>query len=540
MKISRIHIENFRSIKKLTFEPGNICALVGENGAGKSNILAALDFLLGERWPTRQRLEASDFFGHDESRTVTISVEFENNTSGVEKIWCKFQQYKRDVISHKCKWDKSGPGDRPSESTSDMRENLPLIFMDAHRDVDKHFKQSRWALFGRILHRFHGQFPEEKLKDLEGKFEEALKLLRTDDFIQFEAELARAYTDQIRHEHESMELEFKAFDPLSYYKSINLMLKEGERTLPLAEAGDGMRNMAIIAMFRAYANHFRGDAILAIEEPELYLHPHAGRNLAKLFRELTEEGAQLFYTTHSSQFVDIEYFDEICLVERKEDEQGELCTQIRQVPATKFCDIRKTFLKLDSITVESIRARYHNLCSLEHSEAFFARKIVLVEGESEEYAFPIYAVALDYDFDAHGVSIVNAHGKKNLDSLYQLYVAFGIPVYLIFDSDQGTTDESNLDYNETLLRMLNEPVERILDKRVRSTYAIADKDFETVIRSDIGDKLYTNLLSDASKELGTKIGKGIKARYIANSLSQKNRIPKFVCKIIDAIRELGA
>ncbi len=147
---------------------------------------------------------------------------------------------------------------------------------------------------------------------------------------------------------------------------------------------------------------------------------------------------------------------------------------------------------------------------------------------------------MDYDFDAHGVSIVNAHGKKNLDSLYQLYVAFGIPVYLIFDSDRGTKDESNLDYNETLLRMLNEPVERKPVKRVRSTYAIADKDYETVIRSDIGDKLYNKLLLEASEELGAKIGKGIQARYIANSLSQQNRIPKFVCKIIDGVQELGA
>ena len=69
-----------------------------------------------------------------------------------------------------------------------------------------------------------------------------------------------------------------------------------------------MRNMTIIALFRAYAKTFRDDAILAIEEPELYLHPHAERNLSKLFREIAGQGSQLFYSTHSSRFVDIEYF----------------------------------------------------------------------------------------------------------------------------------------------------------------------------------------------------------------------------------------
>lgn len=48
MKISRIYIENYRSIKKLDFLPGNYCVLVGENNAGKSNILKAVNLVLGE------------------------------------------------------------------------------------------------------------------------------------------------------------------------------------------------------------------------------------------------------------------------------------------------------------------------------------------------------------------------------------------------------------------------------------------------------------------------------------------------------------
>jgi len=50
MRISRIRIQNFRSIQTLDFPIGNICALIGPNNAGKSNILLALHHVLARDW----------------------------------------------------------------------------------------------------------------------------------------------------------------------------------------------------------------------------------------------------------------------------------------------------------------------------------------------------------------------------------------------------------------------------------------------------------------------------------------------------------
>jgi putative ATP-dependent endonuclease of the OLD family len=69
-----------------------------------------------------------------------------------------------------------------------------------------------------------------------------------------------------------------------------------------------MRNLVVMALFRAYAKTFKGDALIAIEEPEIYLHPHAQRSLASLFRELAGQGAQLFYSTHSASCLSIRAF----------------------------------------------------------------------------------------------------------------------------------------------------------------------------------------------------------------------------------------
>ncbi len=46
MKINYVEIEKFRSIKKASFYLNNITAVVGENNAGKTAILRALNAVL--------------------------------------------------------------------------------------------------------------------------------------------------------------------------------------------------------------------------------------------------------------------------------------------------------------------------------------------------------------------------------------------------------------------------------------------------------------------------------------------------------------
>ncbi|NJL96502.1 AAA family ATPase [Candidatus Gracilibacteria bacterium] len=54
MKIKNIKIKNFKSIKNIDFDPSELCALVGANSSGKSNILKAINILLGETYPTER------------------------------------------------------------------------------------------------------------------------------------------------------------------------------------------------------------------------------------------------------------------------------------------------------------------------------------------------------------------------------------------------------------------------------------------------------------------------------------------------------
>lgn len=64
--------------------------------------------------------------------------------------------------------------------------------------------------------------------------------------------------------------------------------------------------------------------------------------------------------------------------------------------------------------------------SQKSSEAMFARKVILVEGESEVLILPYLFSLCGYDEVAEGVTIVRCGGKSELDRYYRLYSEFGI------------------------------------------------------------------------------------------------------------------
>src|SRR5262249_1098686 len=73
----------------------------------------------------------------------------------------------------------------------------------------------------------------------------------------------------------------------------------------------------------------------------------------------------------------------------------------------------------------------------ERTEMFFARAVVLVEGQTERQSFPLIFGRLGHDGDALGISIVEAGGKGNLGLVAQILWELSIPHVLVFDSDRG-------------------------------------------------------------------------------------------------------
>ncbi len=93
MYLSRLYIENYRSIKKidLKFEQGKN-VIVGRNNSGKSNILKAIDLLLGEYSPTYNKSDnicENDFYCGETNKPIFIWCEINRDfleDGSLEKI----------------------------------------------------------------------------------------------------------------------------------------------------------------------------------------------------------------------------------------------------------------------------------------------------------------------------------------------------------------------------------------------------------------------------------------------------------------------
>jgi hypothetical protein len=110
-----------------------------------------------------------------------------------------------------------------------------------------------------------------------------------------------------------------------------------------------------------------------------------------------------------------------------------------------------------SPTPESMKERYSYVYGGTRNEGFFARKVVLVEGPTEEYSLPIYSAALEYNMDKGGVSVIATGGKGQMDRLLRVFNEFQVPCYVAFDADKSKTDAEGRRVNKELLELMEEP-----------------------------------------------------------------------------------
>ena len=69
-------INNYRSIEDLDIPFGPMNAFIGPNNSGKSNVLRALDTVIGSTWLSKPFMDR-DFYRHDTARTIEVTVLFD-------------------------------------------------------------------------------------------------------------------------------------------------------------------------------------------------------------------------------------------------------------------------------------------------------------------------------------------------------------------------------------------------------------------------------------------------------------------------------
>ncbi|HFD87264.1 MAG TPA: DUF2813 domain-containing protein, partial [Gammaproteobacteria bacterium] len=462
--------ENYRSIKELDFEPGPYCVLIGENNSGKSNILRALNLILGERWPSERSFSEEDFHNQDTSKPIVIQVFFDavihENRHGVDieiggiELRCK--AYKRRVGKKpagslstdyfclrpdgKQATAPSAPlrkGTRPTflpmRVTSALREQAaPMIYVDVLRDYNRETPSSRWSVLRRLFNEVNTEFLNDKThisveqadgtkvkmtrkEAFEATVRNAYQYLRTESFEEIERRLAENAIKQMGLDADKnrIELHFESHDPTNAFKSLQLYVDQMGIRSPAGEVGAGLQSAIVVAIFRTYEEMKKEGAVFAIEEPEAFLHPQKARYFASVLRSLADKGNQVFLTTHSPVFVQVHEPESVAVV-RRTPRKGTLVRQARKVDLAD--DDRKALRLMTEFDSQ-------------RNEMFFARRVLFVEGNTEKVALPLVFRALGFDINKENISVVECGGKTKIPLFVKVAKAFRIPYVVLVDHD---------------------------------------------------------------------------------------------------------
>lgn len=117
----------------------------------------------------------------------------------------------------------------------------------------------------------------------------------------------------------------------------DVIVDDGAAT-PLYSKGDGIISLAAIGLMQRSLSGARGrELLLAIEEPEAHLHPHAMHRLREVLRDLSAT-QQVLITTHSPLFVDRTSASANVLVLRSKAEPAKKLSTIREALGVRVQD----------------------------------------------------------------------------------------------------------------------------------------------------------------------------------------------------------
>ncbi len=163
--------------------------------------------------------------------------------------------------------------------------------------------------------------------------------------------------------------------------------------------------------------------LLIIEEPEAHLQPHFQVLMLRFLRDVAagSNPVQVLVTTHSPILAS------------------------RAAPAS-LTPIRCADGKIHASPVVQSQGspeaqRVRQYLDATRSELFFARRLLLVEGDAELLALPSLARVLGLKLDDAGVSVVSAAGLN-----FEIFIPFvradvlGVPVAILTDGDRPTDE----------------------------------------------------------------------------------------------------
>jgi len=430
--IKRLIIKNFKSIKELNIELEQINAFIGPNNSGKSNIIQALNLILGETYPTVRAFNEKDFHNYDKSRPIKIDVRFDQPLTTDSRVWgfslsydgntCEYVTL--DQNGNLLTWTDKFGRTREIHVSSLMKNEVLLMYLGLDRQAYQQMKPTQWTVYGKLLTHI------EKTINLANK-----EKFKSDVESAYEANIASylktviTTTKEFIKKQTGLDLDFRlsTIDPIETLKNLRPYFRVPDTTLEFdaEDVGAGVQSALAIAIARTYAHVVKQPLALAIEEPELYLHPHACRYFYKLLFELAGDGIQVFYTTHERSFVDLMNYQNIHLV--------------RMALGETYVTSGNSFsLSLNETT--RIASKFDDTLN----EVFFANRVVLTEGATDKIAARCALEKLGVNLDKENISVVECGSADAIYDIARILKNFHVSCYVLIDEDPGNMKTQKL------------------------------------------------------------------------------------------------
>ena len=450
MYIEYIRISNFRLFKdfSLKLNPG-LNLLVGENDAGKTSFIDAIRLCLGTN--SKESLFLSEYDFHENEISLSIDLKFadieEHAFRFVEHL--SFEEYseengetrKRPVLNVRFSAKKTGAERRgyPYFQTqlrsgtdgeglpieSEVRDFLAATYLKPLRDATVELSTGRASRLSQILN--SSKDIRESAIDILRIIAAANSALLADDAaLKLSADnIKNNYLHQLIFEAEKGSL--GAFIDIAGVKEDRIdQLNENEKRrylrsvlegLSLALTKDGRlhglgyHNLLFMAAELLLLEQESGHefSLLMIEEPEAHLHPQLQLKLLQFIESKlpskTASGMQCIMSTHSPNLAS--KADPKTIFTFGDGKAWSMRPHETELSSSDYVFVQK-FL---DVTKASL---------------FFARGLLLVEGDAENILLPTVAKLIGRNLEDHGVSIIKYDNSGSWKRFVRLFLRKGM------------------------------------------------------------------------------------------------------------------
>ena len=430
MYIYKIVIKNFRNLKEFTWKPDkHINVLFGHNGCGKTNIAEALSYLFTPN-KFKMYFEKSDYYmGNRENKIVIqawladiesfeagMSLHIQHINKDDEPVTDDSEEETKQVIilqlesvaEDKMEWSfVLSTGRQPCLNKD--RTAIDYNYIDTSRNPLKEVGLQEKSILYQLAKDSIGEELDNISKDVVGYANEKLA----------ESQVITDYLDTL-----------KGMGRLDIIDKYSLLLKnpesswnssgyelgtqEGDAKLSFDMQSSGIQSLFLLLLMK---KKLEGAGIVFIEELEQSLEPKNQKYIADEYRKL--KAGQIFITSHSVDIISHFDYNNIFIVLESGAKclfEGQSVAFIKEVTRTN----KKSFIA-----------------------SLMCGKILLVEGESELGAFPIYSYSNGLTMSYLDLDILRVGGKGNFKMYAEAYKKFGKKVSVLLDNDADVRSTIN-------------------------------------------------------------------------------------------------